>query len=146
MIPSTRKPVRGLCRLSAVMEPVLKNGCVLRFIVKDSVLGYTASSCLARPMCCYASSKRLSLSTVVSGISTSIVRLHTSRKPAANSGKKKFVRNVLRDQKVMYQLKMLGWRVAIIWESGLINKQHDDTLRRLALWLRWGREYLEIRL
>ena len=70
----------------------------------------------------------ISISTVVSGISTSIVRLHTSRKPAANSGKKKFVRNVLRDQKVMYQLKMLGWRVAIIWESGLIKKQQDDTL------------------
>jgi len=44
--------------------------------------------------------------------------------------KKKFVRNVVRDQKVMYQLKMLGWRVAIIWESGLIKNNrtipYDD--------------------
>jgi DNA mismatch endonuclease, patch repair protein len=57
---------------------------------------------------------------------------------------KKFTRNVIRDQKVMYQLKVMGWRVAIIWECGLTKKRQDDTLRRLALWLRWGSEYLEI--
>jgi DNA mismatch endonuclease, patch repair protein len=57
---------------------------------------------------------------------------------------KKFTRNVVRDQKVMYHLKLLGWRVAIIWECGLTKKHQDDTLRRLALWLRWGSEYLEI--
>lgn len=44
----------------------------------------------------------------------------------------------------MYQLKFLGWRVAIIWECGLTKKWQDDTLRWLALWLRWGSEYLEI--
>lgn len=56
----------------------------------------------------------------------------------------KFTRNVVRDQKVMHQLKMLGWRVAIIWECGLTKKRQEDTLRRLTLWLRWGSEYLEI--
>jgi DNA mismatch endonuclease, patch repair protein len=57
---------------------------------------------------------------------------------------KKFARNVIRDQKVMYHLKMLGWRTAIIWECGLTKKRHDDTIKRLALWLRWGSEYIEI--
>jgi DNA mismatch endonuclease, patch repair protein len=57
---------------------------------------------------------------------------------------KKFSRNMARDQKVMYQLKIMGWRAAIIWECGLTKKCQEDTLRRLALWLRWGREYIEI--
>ena len=57
---------------------------------------------------------------------------------------KKFTRNVIRDQKVMYQLKIMGWRAAIIWECGLCKKRQEDTLRRLVLWLRWGSEYLEI--
>lgn len=56
---------------------------------------------------------------------------------------KKFIRNVVRDQKVMYQLKMLGWRAAIIWECGLNKKQQEATLRRLVFWLRHGGEYLE---
>ena len=58
--------------------------------------------------------------------------------------KKKFIRNVTRDQKVMYQLKIMGWRAAIIWECGLTKKRQEDTLRRLMLWLRWGSEYIEI--
>jgi DNA mismatch endonuclease, patch repair protein len=57
---------------------------------------------------------------------------------------KKFTRNVVRDQKVLYQLKILGWRTAIIWECSLTKKQQENTLRRLALWLGWGGEYLEI--
>jgi DNA mismatch endonuclease, patch repair protein len=57
---------------------------------------------------------------------------------------KKFSRNMARDQKVMYQLKIMGWRAAIIWECGLTKKCQEDTLRRLALWLRWGSEYIEI--
>ncbi|NOU20389.1 MAG: DNA mismatch endonuclease Vsr [Methyloglobulus sp.] len=56
---------------------------------------------------------------------------------------KKFTRNELRDQKVLHQLKIMGWRAAIIWECGLSRKQQEDTLRRLALWLKWGGEYLE---
>lgn len=57
---------------------------------------------------------------------------------------KKFARNVVRDQKVLYQLKIMGWRAAIIWECGLTKKLQEDTIKRLALWLRWGGEYLEI--
>lgn len=57
---------------------------------------------------------------------------------------KKFARNVARDQKVLYQLKVMGWRVAILWECGLTKKQSAMTLARLALWLKWGGEYLEI--
>ncbi|SJM89484.1 XorII very short patch repair endonuclease Vsr [Crenothrix polyspora] len=56
----------------------------------------------------------------------------------------KFARNVARDQKVLYQLKLMGWRVAILWECGLTKKQFETTLERLALWLKWGGEYLEI--
>lgn len=57
---------------------------------------------------------------------------------------KKFTCNVLRDQKVMYQLKIMGWRAAIIWECALNKRLQEDTLKRLALWLKWGGEYLEI--
>jgi DNA mismatch endonuclease, patch repair protein len=57
---------------------------------------------------------------------------------------KKFIRNEARDQKVLYKLKIMGWRVAVIWECGISKKQQEDTLRRLMLWLRWGSKYLEI--
>ncbi len=56
----------------------------------------------------------------------------------------KFTRNVIRDQKVLYQLKIMGWRAAIIWECGLIKRTQDETVRRLATWLRRGGEYLEM--
>lgn len=57
---------------------------------------------------------------------------------------KKFTRNMVRDQKILYQLKMIGWRTAILWECGLTKSRKDETLYRLAVWLRWGGEYLEI--
>lgn len=57
---------------------------------------------------------------------------------------KKFTRNEARDQKVLYQLKTIGWRAAIIWECGLTKKRQEDTIKRLSLWLRWGSEYIEI--
>ena len=53
---------------------------------------------------------------------------------------KKFIRNVSRDQKVMYQLKAMAWRTAVIWECGLSKSRQEVTLRRLMLWLRWGSE------
>jgi DNA mismatch endonuclease (patch repair protein) len=55
----------------------------------------------------------------------------------------KFDRNVARDQAVLYQLKILGWRVAILWECGLSKKRQEMTLGQLARWLKWGGEYLE---
>jgi DNA mismatch endonuclease, patch repair protein len=57
---------------------------------------------------------------------------------------RKFTRNFLRDQKVLYQLKMMGWRTAILWECGLTKKQQFETLYRLAIWLKGSGEYLEI--
>lgn len=56
----------------------------------------------------------------------------------------KFARNMTRDQKILYQLKIMGWRAAIIWECGLTKKAQEATLKRLMLWLRWGGEYFEI--
>lgn len=57
---------------------------------------------------------------------------------------KKFTRNTVRDQQVLYQLKIMGWRTAILWECGLNKKHQENTLRRLALWLNGKSEYLEI--
>jgi DNA mismatch endonuclease, patch repair protein len=57
---------------------------------------------------------------------------------------KKFARNEARDRKVLYHLKLMGWRVAVLWECSLTKKCQDETLRRLALWLRGDAEYLEI--
>lgn len=57
---------------------------------------------------------------------------------------KKFFRNLLRDQKVLHQLKIMGWRVAVIWECALTKKRQQETLARLVLWLKWRSEYLEI--
>ncbi len=56
---------------------------------------------------------------------------------------KKFVRNLLRDQKILYQLKIMGWRVAILWECGLHKKRQNETFLYIAHWLRWGGEYFE---
>lgn len=57
---------------------------------------------------------------------------------------KKFARNVARDQKVLYQLKVMGWRTAIVWECGLHKKTRDDALSQLEKWIRCGNEYLEV--
>ncbi|MFI3198282.1 MAG: DNA mismatch endonuclease Vsr [Methylococcaceae bacterium] len=57
---------------------------------------------------------------------------------------KKFTRNVARDQKVLYQLKVLGWRAAIVWECGLKKKIRGATLQHLAAWLCSGAEYFEM--
>jgi DNA mismatch endonuclease (patch repair protein) len=58
---------------------------------------------------------------------------------------KKFARNVARDQKVLYQLKVMGWRAAVVWECGLRKRSRNDTLNHLIAWLknRTG-EYFEI--
>lgn len=57
---------------------------------------------------------------------------------------KKFARNLARDQKTLHQLKIMGWRVAVIWECALTKKRRLETLGRLTLWLKWRSEYLEI--
>ena len=57
---------------------------------------------------------------------------------------KKFARNVARDQKVLYQLKVLGWRVAIVWECGVKKNIRKATLQYLAAWLHSSAEYFEV--
>ncbi len=57
---------------------------------------------------------------------------------------KKFTRNMARDQKVLYQLKVLGWRAAIVWECGLKKKIRGATLQHLSAWLCSGAEYFEM--
>ncbi|MBT9096583.1 very short patch repair endonuclease [Methylovulum psychrotolerans] len=56
----------------------------------------------------------------------------------------KFARNTARDQKVLYQLKVLGWRAAIVWECGLKKRVREDTLRHLVAWLGSSAEYFEM--
>jgi len=56
----------------------------------------------------------------------------------------KFSRNVLRDQKVLYQLKVLGWRAAIVWECGLKKKHREATVQHLVAWLVSSAEYFEM--
>lgn len=58
--------------------------------------------------------------------------------------KRKFARNTARDQKVLYQLKVLGWRAAVIWECGLKKANREATLQLLEAWLGSQAEYLEM--
>lgn len=57
---------------------------------------------------------------------------------------KKFARNVARDQEVLYRLKVMGWRAAIVWECGLDKKSRDVVLSQLISWLRSSSEYFEM--
>jgi DNA mismatch endonuclease (patch repair protein) len=58
--------------------------------------------------------------------------------------RQKFARNVARDQKVLYQLKIIGWRAAIVWECGLKKSCRDAMLEHLMAWLHSGAEYFEM--
>jgi DNA mismatch endonuclease (patch repair protein) len=57
---------------------------------------------------------------------------------------RKFARNVARDQNVLYQLKIMGWRAAIVWECGLKPKCREVVLGLLVGWLRSDAEYFEM--
>lgn len=58
---------------------------------------------------------------------------------------RKFARNVARDQKVLYQLKVMGWRAAVVWECGLGKRSREDTLYHLMAWLKnQANEYVEM--
>lgn len=57
---------------------------------------------------------------------------------------RKFARNVARDQKVLYQLKVMGWRVAIVWECGLKKAIREQTLQHVVVWLQSDSEYFEL--
>ena len=56
---------------------------------------------------------------------------------------RKFARNLARDQKVLYQLKVLGWRAAIIWECGLKKARREQSLQHVVAWLQSHSEYFE---
>lgn len=58
---------------------------------------------------------------------------------------KKFDANLRRDGEVYYQLKLLGWRTAVIWECAIRDKKSlSDDIQTLSLWLKSDCEYLEI--
>jgi len=58
---------------------------------------------------------------------------------------KKFDANQRRDGEVYYQLKILGWRTAVIWECAIRDKKNlPDYIKTLTLWLKYECEYLEI--
>lgn len=58
---------------------------------------------------------------------------------------KKFTGNLRRDGEVYYQLKILGWRTAVIWECAIRDKKSlPDYIKTLISWLKSEYEYLEI--
>lgn len=58
---------------------------------------------------------------------------------------KKFDANLRRDGAVYCQLKIMGWRTAIIWECAIRDKNNlTHYIKTLTCWLRSGNEYLEI--
>jgi len=57
----------------------------------------------------------------------------------------KFNTTVVRDGVVYFNLKKLGWRVAIIWECAIRDKDHLPVhINTLADWLKSESEYIEI--
>ena len=55
--------------------------------------------------------------------------------------------NIVRDQRALYQMKIDGWRVLVIWECALKNASSDKIeglLDQIEQWLRSQSEYLEL--
>jgi len=55
--------------------------------------------------------------------------------------------NVVRDQRALYQLKIDGWRVLVIWECALKNassEKIDGLLDHIEQWSQSQSEYLEL--
>jgi DNA mismatch endonuclease (patch repair protein) len=49
---------------------------------------------------------------------------------------RKFDENINRDRRTIDALLDLGWRVATVWECGLKPARRQETLARLAAWVR----------
>ncbi len=67
--------------------------------------------------------------------------------PKQNSGfwLKKFTANLHRDGQVYVALKLLDWRVAIIWECAVRDKENlAKHIKTLKTWLKSKNEYIEI--
>lgn len=48
----------------------------------------------------------------------------------------KFERNVARDAEALEALAEGGWRIAIVWECGVMGREVDRTLEALVEWIR----------
>ena len=57
----------------------------------------------------------------------------------------KISRNRMNDSKVRDALLTSGWRVGTVWECSLNAKQLDETIERIADWIRSDETTLEVR-
>jgi DNA mismatch endonuclease (patch repair protein) len=55
----------------------------------------------------------------------------------------KLAANVARDRRISFELRALGWRVAVVWECGL-RKDADSTLTALGAFLLSKEEEIEL--
>ena len=61
--------------------------------------------------------------------------------------RRKIEGNIVRDQRALYQLKIDGWRVLVIWECALkkaSSDKIDGLLDKIEQWLHSQSEYLEL--
>lgn len=49
---------------------------------------------------------------------------------------KKFQVNVTRDRRVVDELQLQGWRVAVVWECGLRSADLDPLIAPIEAWIR----------
>jgi len=54
----------------------------------------------------------------------------------------KFNQNIKRDVEDISNLRMLGWRIAVVWECALRLQRPEDVALTLGKWLRGGRSKL----
>lgn len=66
--------------------------------------------------------------------------------PASNMQfwKKKFDETVKRDQRKLDALRLLGWRVAVIWECSIKTDDAESIARKISAWLSSSSSFLEI--
>jgi DNA mismatch endonuclease (patch repair protein) len=69
-----------------------------------------------------------------------------STTPAANASfwRKKFAENVARDARNIEKLKMMGWRVATVWECALRLQPPSEVVDAIRLWLLSNRRSLTL--
>lgn len=48
----------------------------------------------------------------------------------------KIRRNMARDADALERLKALGWRALVVWECATKPKEVENTVQKIALWLR----------
>lgn len=56
----------------------------------------------------------------------------------------KFAGTVERDQRAIERLTENGWRVAVVWECALKQRQDAEVAGQLATWLRSNAQFIEI--